>query len=55
MEYEIADRPELDQDNTWSMLEELKTHRAAPGFAMSPHGAEPRDQAIRIPEQEAGS
>jgi hypothetical protein len=54
MEYEIADRPQLGEDDSYEPFAARHPHRPKPTpFIASRLGQ--RDRAIAIPEQETGS
>ena len=55
MEYEIADRPELGQDDMYELFAARHPHRPMPAPFMAPRRAAKRDHAVAIPEQEVGS
>jgi hypothetical protein len=55
MEYEIADRPELGQDDMYELFAARHPHRPMPAPFMAPRRADKRDHAVAIPEQEVGS
>ena len=54
MEYEIADRPQLGEDDSYELFEARHSHRPTPAPLRAPRGDQ-RDRAVAIPEQEAGS
>jgi hypothetical protein len=54
MEYEIADRPQLGEDDSYELFEARHPHRPRPAPLRAPRGDQ-RDRAVAIPEQEAGS
>ncbi len=54
MEYEIADRPQMGENDAYKPVEAPLPQRHKP---LSPRelGTEQRDRAVVIPEQESGS
>ncbi len=55
MEYEIADRPQLGEDDSYELFAARHPHRPIPAPHIAPPRADKRDHAVAIPEQEAGS
>ena len=54
MEYEIEDRPQLGEDDSYEMFQARHPRRPKPAPLQAPRGKRP-DCAIAIPEQETGS
>jgi len=54
MEYEIADRPQLGEDDSYELFAARHPHRPKPEPFIPPR-RDNRDHALAIPEQEAGS
>ena len=54
MEYEIADRPQLGDEELYQVPDTLPSRRSSSFLAGRPHD-KPHDRAVNIPEQEDGS
>ena len=55
MEYEIADRPQLGEDDAYDLFAARHPHHPKPAPLKAPRRRGKRDHAVAIPEQEAGS